>query len=141
MPTRRGAILVVVGLIGVSGCSGSDEPTEDNDPTNEKMNPQSPDYRTVKVRNNGNQPKKVEIEVTKEGQILYEGTHSINAGDAKLIYNTSTDGLGSSSIDVKVSTDTDNITRTDSGAVDQPPIEVDSHGNLTAPRLMVSHGT
>jgi hypothetical protein len=140
MPTRRSIILVVGGLIGVSGCSGvSDETTEgSSDPTNEPVDPPSPDHRTVKIRNNGNQSKEVEIEVSKEGQILYEGTHSISAGDTKLIYNTSTDGLGSSSIDVKASTDTDNITRIDSGAVNQPPIEVAPSGNLTAPRIMVS---
>ena len=125
MATRRNAILLAGSLVGLSGCSRA------GDPTNEESYPPSPDYRTVEIRNEGNQSREVEIEVSTNNELLYEGTHNINPGETRLIYNTSTDGLGSTSIDVRVSTDSDNVTRTNSG-VDQPPIEIEPDGNLTA---------
>jgi hypothetical protein len=131
MPTRRSAILIIGSLIGLSGCNGSSEETTER-PTTE---PPSPDHRTVKIQNNDDQPREVDIEVSKDGEILHEGTHSISAGETKRIYNTSSDDLGGASISVKASTDSDTLKRLDSG-FDQPPIEIEPDGNLTTRKLV-----
>ena len=128
---HRRQLLTAVGIAaisGLAGCSGSND-TEPPTPST----PQTPDYRTVEIQNEGNHSREVKIAVSRDrdGEILHEGTHNIGAGETRLIYNTSSDDLGGASISVKVSTDSDNLTRIDGGP-DQPPIEIEPNGNLTA---------
>lgn len=129
MTTRRGTLLVVGSLVGLSGCNGVIEGTTEEP----SMQPPSPDYRTVEIQNKGNYSREVDIEVSRDrdGEILHEGTHNISAGETQLIYNTSSDDLGGASILVKASTNSDNVRRPNSG-FDQPPIEIEPDGNLTA---------
>jgi len=133
---HRRKLLTAVGIATVSGlvgCNGSND-TESSVPQ-EPSTPQTTDYRTVEIQNNGNQSREVDIEVSRDGEILYNGTHTISAEETELIYNTSSDDLGGASIGVKVSTDSDNLTRVNSGGPDQPPIEIEPNGNLTTRRL------
>ena len=127
---HRRQLLTGVGIAaisGLAGCSGSDDI--------ESSAFQTTDYRTVEIQNNGNQSREVDIEVSRDGEILYNGTHTISAEETELIYNTSSDDLGGASIRVNVSTDSDNLTRVNSGGPDQPPIEIEPNGNLTTRRL------
>jgi len=128
---HRRQLLTAVGIAtisGLAGCSGSDD--------TEPSAYQTTDYRTVEIQNKGNQSREVAIEISRDGELLHEGTHNISAGKTQLIYNTSSDDLGSASIRVNVSTDSDNLTRTNSDGPNQPPIEIEPNGNLTADRIV-----
>ena len=128
---HRRQLLTAVGIAaisGLAGCSGSDDMEPSAPPTT--------DYRTVEIQNKGNHSREVEIEVSRDGEILHEGTHNISARETQLIYNTSSDDIGGASIRVNVSTDSDNLTRTNSDGPNQPPIEIEPNGNLTADRIV-----
>jgi len=135
MQTRRSALLTVGSLIGLCGCNRgtggiTENPSRQPEHVGDETQPSYPDYRTVKVENRALQPQEVDIEVSRDGEILHDGTHNISIGKTQLIYNTSSDGLGNASIVVKATTNSDNVTKTNSG-LDQPLIYMEPHGNVS----------
>ena len=131
MPTRRKMILTVTGVVAIAGCAQTTE-TETERPPGESGGV-SPDQRTVSVENKRSQPVEIEIIVNASGKRVHSETYNLDQGEQKLVYNSSSDNLGSAGLEVTARTDSNNITRRNSGCSRETPVSIEPDGTLTIP--------
>jgi len=124
MPTRREALLTVAGTVSIAGCTQNG--------IIERGGTTTPDYRTVSVENRRNESVEIEITVndSRAEEILHTETYTLDPEEEKLVYNTSSDDLGATMLEVTAKPDSNSITELNSGCDGYLPIIIESDGSL-----------
>ncbi len=135
MPTRRKMVLAVAGIIATTGCGQTIDKLPGEGGTSPDLPGEggtSPDFRTVSVENKRNQSVSVKIIVNASEERVHSKTYELGEDEKKLVYNSSSDNLGSTSLEVTARTDSYNTTSGNSGCDGHLPVIIEPDGSLSS---------